>query len=507
MVRVFLVDDEYLEIEGLRRLIDWGKFGMEVVGVAYDGLSAREKILNLHPDVVFTDIRMPGIGGFELIAGVKPFLPETLFVVISGYNDFAYIRMALRLGLADYLDKPVTVEKIEEVLRRIEEVFSARNTRLPPGGEDAASLRMAFETLIPQAEIAIPDLRDLERRMGINLLGIKNLYVCAIDEQEGQTSLDCAQAEIDAILRNGDLEMVLCASDSQRLAIAYASEVDGNGFRALKALLQRCVDEGWIRHAGISGANASLLSLNKAVEEARCALLYAIFFDEDFVLFEKVENSSQVYSGRQNSIGRIGFALRTGAWDDAFSQVRSEVEAIKAERLSPDLFCHACLRLIYLGLSVCGETGHAFSPNHAFMPHIEIALLSNGEEIGEWVLSTYARMVEWMKALRTTAARKSVLRAKEYIDEHYAEPITLDSLSAMCDMHPTYFSVLFKEQVGIPYSKYLNEVRMEQAKRLLHVGEKVKNVCEKVGFINCRYFVNKFKNYTGYTPDQFRRIP
>ncbi len=506
MIRVFLVDDEYLEIEGLRLMVDWGKYGMEIAGAAYDGLTARERILELRPDVVFTDIRMPGIGGFELIEDVKASLPETLFVVISGYNDFAYIRMALRLGLADYLDKPVTVEKIEEVLRRIGEIFSARNTRSLAGQEDAACLGAALEDLISREAVSMAELRALEQRTGLNLLGIKNLRVSVIEPQKGETPIDLARAEFEARHRGG-LGAVLRAPDSRLIAVSFARETEAGGANALEALLRRDADEGWICHAGVSGIHASLLSLDKAVEEARCALRYAEFFDEAFVLFEKMENGSQAYSGRQNSIGRVGFALRTGAWDEALAQVRSEVEAIKAERLSPDLFCHACLRLIYLGLSVCGETGHTFSSEKAFLPHVEIAQLSGGEEIGEWVLSAYARLIEWLKARRTTAERKNVLRAKEYIDAHYAEPVTLDSLSALCEMHPTYFSVLFKEQVGISYSKYLNEVRMERAKELLHAGEKVKNVCGKVGFINCRYFVNKFKACTGYTPDQFRRIP
>ncbi|MBS1474016.1 MAG: response regulator, partial [Massilimaliae sp.] len=90
MYQVFLVDDEFLAIEGLRLLVDWERLGAEVCGAAYDGISAREQILEKKPDIVLTDIRMPGMNGLDLIAAVKQALPSTVFVVISGYNEFEY---------------------------------------------------------------------------------------------------------------------------------------------------------------------------------------------------------------------------------------------------------------------------------------------------------------------------------------------------------------------------------------------------------------------------------
>ena len=92
---------------------------MTVCGEAYDGKTALQNIESLQPDIVFTDVRMPGLNGLELIARAKTLVPQCLFVIISGYNEFDYARKALRLGVLDYIDKPVNLEKLDAVLKPV----------------------------------------------------------------------------------------------------------------------------------------------------------------------------------------------------------------------------------------------------------------------------------------------------------------------------------------------------------------------------------------------------
>ena len=130
MKQVFLVDDEYFAVEGLKKFVNWEKYDLTVCGEAYDGKTALQNIESLQPDIVFTDVRMPGLNGLELIARAKTLVPQCLFVIISGYNEFDYARKALRLGVLDYIDKPVNLEKLDAVLKRIDDVFRNRNRKL-----------------------------------------------------------------------------------------------------------------------------------------------------------------------------------------------------------------------------------------------------------------------------------------------------------------------------------------------------------------------------------------
>ena len=118
MIKAVLIDDEYIVVEGLKAIINWNEFGIEVVGSASDGVSGLELIEAQKPDIVFTDITMPSMNGLTLIEKAKKVIPNSVFIIFSGYNEFEYARSAITLGVIDYLDKPVTTEKIEEALTK-----------------------------------------------------------------------------------------------------------------------------------------------------------------------------------------------------------------------------------------------------------------------------------------------------------------------------------------------------------------------------------------------------
>ena len=106
-MRVLLVDDEIMIREGFKRLFDWESHDCEVVGEAADGMEALSKIDSLLPDIVIMDINIPIINGLKVIETAKLKYPDTAFVIVSGYDDFAYCRQALRLQITDYILKPV----------------------------------------------------------------------------------------------------------------------------------------------------------------------------------------------------------------------------------------------------------------------------------------------------------------------------------------------------------------------------------------------------------------
>lgn len=120
MYRLVIVDDEYIVIEGIKALIARTKLPYEVVGWAYDGIKALEVICELQPDLVITDIRIPGLDGLSLIEAAKEQCPDTTFVVISGYMEFEYARRALSLGVKGYIDKPISMDKLKDVLQHVE---------------------------------------------------------------------------------------------------------------------------------------------------------------------------------------------------------------------------------------------------------------------------------------------------------------------------------------------------------------------------------------------------
>ncbi|QHW29941.1 response regulator [Paenibacillus rhizovicinus] len=129
MLKAVVFDDEYIVIEALRMLIDWTGLEVELVGTAGDGIAALELFRQERPDIVLTDIRMPGMDGLQLIREIMREAEDTCCIVFSGFNEFEYVKEALQLGVTDYLEKPITDESVERSLRKaVSKIGSQRET-------------------------------------------------------------------------------------------------------------------------------------------------------------------------------------------------------------------------------------------------------------------------------------------------------------------------------------------------------------------------------------------
>lgn len=116
MYKVIIIDDEPIIVEGISRMVPWEKFQCQVVDTAYDGIEGTEIIRKHKPDIVFSDIAMPGMNGLEMIAGLKSEFPNMLLCILTGYRDFDYAQKAIRLGVSRFLLKPSNMDEIEEAL-------------------------------------------------------------------------------------------------------------------------------------------------------------------------------------------------------------------------------------------------------------------------------------------------------------------------------------------------------------------------------------------------------
>lgn len=119
MIKAVLFDDEYIVLEALGALVDWRGLGIELAGTAGDGLSALAMFRSVRPEIVLTDIRMPGKDGLQLVEEIMEEAPDTCCIVFSGFNEFEYVKRAIGLGVADYVEKPITEQSIERALRKV----------------------------------------------------------------------------------------------------------------------------------------------------------------------------------------------------------------------------------------------------------------------------------------------------------------------------------------------------------------------------------------------------
>mgnify|MGYP000961133034 CR=1 FL=1 len=116
MYKVVIIDDEEIIVKGLMCVIDWERFNCRVVAAAFDAYDGTQAILKHKPNILFTDIKMPGMNGLTMLAGIKSEFPEMQVTVLTGYRDFAYAQEAIKLGVGRFLLKPSKMEELEEAL-------------------------------------------------------------------------------------------------------------------------------------------------------------------------------------------------------------------------------------------------------------------------------------------------------------------------------------------------------------------------------------------------------
>lgn len=191
-MKVFLVEDEIIMREGIRNNIDWEKEGFEFVGEASDGELAYPLIQDSKPDILITDIRMPFMDGLELSRRVKNEMPDIKIIVLSGYDEFEYAREGIRIGITEYLLKPIDGNKLLEAVRRVAQlILSEREEQreVKPGkeqdsGKSAPGIKKETAEERPEAEPGILEVGKLDRRVAERFLktGLKSEVTNFVDD-------------------------------------------------------------------------------------------------------------------------------------------------------------------------------------------------------------------------------------------------------------------------------------------------------------------------------------
>lgn len=515
MLKAIVVDDEYVVLEGLRTLADWSSHGVELAGTARSGSEGLALIERLRPEIVLTDIQMPGMDGLEMIRRAKEIVPESVFVIFSGFNEFRYAQSAISLGVLDYLEKPVTLESIDGAISRAVKLLDSRTP--------AAGVPRGDQDVLSEAVRALLDgtIRDFSQYVaffeerGLTLPPLRSgaaaaLHIAARHGEEGGTAPQRREESYTALcrgfqrraLREGeqavflpegeDLLLVLLSPGAQELCLA----------RRLSAF---AAEGEYSFFAGVGEDCADPLRLPLCCLQARQALRYALFREENSVLpIGEVQNGRLPAGGGWEE--EILYHLRAGEREETLAAVDGLLDFWWKSNLSPQLFCHECLELCYLGLRAAQETGENYleTLGEGFLPHEELQRLHGYRQICSWVRGFFGRLCGWLQEVKSRGMHKGVLEAKQYILKNYDKSLTLQELAQAVYMNPTYLSMLFKEQVGTTYIKFLTSVRLEHARELLERGMKVSAVSAQVGFHDTRHFSEVFKKTFGVTPDQYK---
>lgn len=536
MIRVVVADDEYKVCQLICQLIHWEELGMQLVGTASNGVEALQIIELERPDLVMTDIRMPGYDGMELLKRARFANPDMEFIIISGYSHFEYAQTAIRYGVSDYILKPVNEEALNATLQKVRQRYLEHQARTEE------SLEQRKQQVIDQARLRDTLWMDLEldqapgERELLNEKyryhfgeGLFRTFLIQADVTDNENLSENYAANVMELLNsklNGLFEKHtkgLCI-DSQVFArsrraagIINFKEEDAQAVRdALEALIGSLSMEmhafEYMRfHLALSGAVGEVSLLSHCTREAESAMGQRLFagnrlfleeapkqppYDAD-ELFKPFSLGVRESLDLQNPerIGEVVKELHEGALrrrlsgsqllrlvQDAYrlfllsGVFQSEYHFDDREKLE-DRFCRQA--------ELCGSHDNLFE-------YLEFVCRENIEEACAWFNIEKVRPIN---------------QAKRYIKEHYAESLSLEDVSSEVGFSSSYFSTLFRKETGKNFLEYLMDVRIQEGKTLLRESRMtIENVAREVGVNDYKRFSKTFKKVTGISPKEYRKL-
>ncbi|RIX59564.1 response regulator [Paenibacillus nanensis] len=487
MLKAVLFDDEHIVIKGLAKLIVWSECGVELVATAQDGLSALEAIRTHKPDIVMTDIRMPGIDGLELIRTIREEAPETACIVFSGYNEFDYVKKAIQLGVIDYLEKPITLDKIREGIGKAVDRIRERSemTKLKEQRKKDLLEEAALNLLLYGDEAALSAWME---QFGEDARRVSAVTVLAVSDERFR--LEDGEFYRTVHIRNGRENL---------LALFHFEPLRDDWQRQLSHLNGLTVGSG--------RTYRSLGDAARSYKEALRALRYGKYLEgTGWISFEELGDPHAIQPDVTEKEEELLFDLRLGEKEGFMTKLDELLESFKSSAVDPDVAEIELLRIVLQCADAAKETGGNMAEliPQGYAPQRELRDAQTRGEAAGWLREELERIIDWVVAVRQRSKHSAVEKALRYMEEHYGRDLTQQEVADYVQMNVTYFSLLFKEQMGLSYIKYLTKIRMEKAKELLAEGVPIQTISERVGYYHARHFAEVFKKHTGLTPGQFR---
>lgn len=521
MWKVLLADDESVIVKGLRKLIDWAALDIEVVGEATDGLMAASMIEETHPDLVISDIRMPGLTGLELLSRYKGGVQAPKFIFVSGYEEFEYVRQALSGGAVDYLLKPVSAEILDKAVRRALGLM-ADSSAAAMFRQASVPLQDFFGQLIANREFGGTELYQ----NFTSLLGGKEspvfIGLCFGLSCEAANQLE--QLPYERQLLQSFVAFNTARDDLERSGYGCFLRKDDRRCCMLgifspgedpRAVLQQTIEKtaartGYRLRVGTGRVCMQAEDLMATYEDALRAFdLY--YFEQEDILCWNGEPHQPTATNEE--------------FDDAVKQVFHSIVA-KADTVGADVDrvldiiadLHynnqnaAFNRVMLFTGDLCQELykNHLLSGSFTQRQDALQHMLEECRTYDELRARLQGYYREILPDVYHAASKKNtaeIYKVQEYIREHYREELSLKTMAEVVCVSPNYFSAYFKAETGQNYKTYLTQVRMEQALQLvLNTDLRTYEIAEQVGYNNVRRFVDAFRATYQMSPMDYRKL-
>lgn len=518
--KVFLVEDEIVTREGIRDNVDWGAAGFEFCGEAPDGEMALPLIEESEPDVLITDIKMPFMDGLQLSKIVREHMPWVKIIILSGHDEFEYAQSAVKLGVAEYLLKPVSAKDLHQVLDNLSAMLDREKEereklkKIQSEIEDNLVLtREKFLLKLVMGGVSSADAIEQSQQLGLDIIA-KYFIVVLIRIELCEHSLPFDYHEYQRVEKivsefaGNNLDVFVTKKDLEELVLLIKGDDLGQLGQEGRFLAEL------IRNEVESQTNCKIM-IEIGSPQIRLGDIHRSFAEA----LVKSKAGQSIPMRPQNNIEPVDFLkldhgaienyLKFGAiqdFDDFFS---TTIQPIGDIILQSHLMRHYLIvDIILTATQFVSDLGGKVEKLASDVQKIE-DILNDTISLDQVKAEMNRIFIVVLTFRNSLASHERVLvlqQAKSYIDIHFADPeLKMNMVAQKFNISPSHFSTIFRQEIGVTFRDYVGKLKINRAKELLRTTNlKCSEVAYQSGFKDSHYFSFVFKKKTGLTPLQFR---
>ena len=530
MYNILVVDDEKLMRTYLANIIPSLSDAYQVSGIAEDGREAIDLLKKQHYDVVITDIKMPEVDGLNLARYIHENHPDTIVIIVSGYNNFSYARKAIQYQVTDYLLKPLVDKDLKELLDSVSTRLSSIS-----GTSNWVIEDFSFEEKIKKELLA--SIMDEDTAKTYSLFTQYEDIISSNMMKSCGRLIRCTFDEIEQILKSGSPLNV--TTDHLKLNVIINNTAKNFQYTALynrngctwilcsdstpenlimnikkfyKVIASKAASQRLPKLTGlVSGEIHDIMDLPSAAESIN-SMFPVTLFKPVYPVIEGMYRTNNYPISAINALSENIFSdYLTHSLNQLYKNTKEFWNLFKeCQNYSTLLRCGSYLiQLIRDKAQITPVLIHNAYNELTRQLNIYLPLGLPEETTAIQILvSPVSCLFTKEFADIIPESMRIVSSAKEYILSHFQDNISLSDVAEYCGVSNCYLSDLFHKTLKEPYSKYLLRIRMEQAARLLKKESntmRVYEVAEKTGFNSAKHFITVFKKYYGVTPVSYAR--
>ena len=532
MYKVMLVDDDYPVVEFLSETVQWEELGVTLQSTHENGISAFEHAMDEMPDILITDIGMPKMNGIELTKRLKEKNPDLQVIILSCHSEFEFAKQALKLQVQDYLVKDTfDLQDLYSVVQKAKESLDEKNQQtieqlqiqhMLERNRENVKEQFIRETL-NQTLIAEKEWLIDAKALGLELDKGSYMAVLALAHDVHLAKERFLTEDLFTFAINNVMEDVI-------------NELKWNAVHFCFSPKEYIIFFQYSQPVNLDPFDKNYESLKKVQKELKRILN----IDISYLIGQPISNldelkqelslllsaKNQSFYMRPFSIIKREFVQPAlgdlfSQYDKALAEFRELMLTRDESRINPVVskwFQHVeennypseqvkewILKLL-LDLKIKLQASQFFRPESSIeCLHQNILTCNFLCELKVLLIDYFKSLLYFLNEVYNQTKRKEILDAISYVTINLEKRISLEEVASYLYLNQSYFSRLFKKEMGETFVEYVTRMKMARAKELLEqTADSVGRICERLGYDNQSYFIKLFKTHAGVTPVEYR---